>query len=114
MREQTFIKALVDAGVGAVIALFILAGLYRIAGRLGGRFIEAQQSQAEALGAQAASIEGLTRSVQDFVVRDSSEHREMLVLLRYMAQQQNSFEEVRLEHNRRKEQAHPHCSLKTS
>lgn len=114
MMEHALIKALLDAGVGTLIALFILAGLYRIAGRLGARFIEAQQSQAEALGAQAQSLEGLTRSVQDFVVKDNSEHREMLVLLRYIAQQQNSFEEVRVEHNKRKEQAHPHCPLKTA
>jgi hypothetical protein len=114
MTEHTLFKALIDAGVGAFIAVFILAGLYRIAGRLGTQFISAQQSQAEALGAQAQSLEGLTSSVRDFVVKDSSEHREMLVLLRYIAQQQNSFEEVRVEHNERKEQAHPHCPLKTS
>lgn len=114
MTEQALVKALMDAGAGALIALFILAGLYRIAGRLGGKFIEAQQLQAEALGAQAQALNGLTRSVQDFMVRDNSEHREMLVLLRYIAQQQHSLEEVRVEHNRRKEQAHPHCPLKTS
>jgi hypothetical protein len=114
MTGQALIKVLVDAGVGAFIAVLILAGLYRIAGRLGAQFIRAQQSQAEALGAQAQSLEGLTRSVRDFVVRDGSEHREMLVLLRYIAQQQNSFEEVRVEHNERKEQAHPHCPAKAS
>jgi hypothetical protein len=112
--EYSPIKALVDAGVGAFIALVILAGLYRMASGLGAKFISAQQSQAEALGAQAQSLEGLTRSIRDFVVRDNSEHREMLVLLRYIAQQQNSLEEVRVEHNKRKEQAHPHCPLKTS
>jgi hypothetical protein len=114
MIEHSLVKALVEAGVGAFIALFILAGLYRMASGLGAKFISAQQSQAEALGAQAQSLEGLTRSIRDFVVRDNSEHREMLVLLRYIAQQQNSFEEVRVEHNKRKEQAHPHCPLKTS
>ncbi len=114
MTEQTVIKALVDAGVGTFISILILAGLYRIAGRLGGRFIDAQRSQAEALGAQAQSIEGLTRSIQDSVARDNSEHREMLVLLRYMAQQQYALEEVRLEHNQRKEQTHPHCPVKAA
>jgi DNA-binding MarR family transcriptional regulator len=112
--EQALTKALVDAGVGTLIALLVLGGLYRMAGRLGGKFIEAQQSQAEALGAQAQSMEGLTRRLGDYVTRDNSEHREMLVLLRYMAQQQKSFEEVRVEHNERKEQAHPSCPAKAS
>lgn len=112
MIEQALVKALLDAG--ALIALFILAGLYRMAGRLGGRFIETQQSQAAALGAQAQAMEGLTNSVRDLVGKDNLEHREMLVLLRFIAQQQNTFEEVRVEHNKRKEQAHPHCPLKAS
>lgn len=112
--EQEFLKALINAGVGAFIALLILVGLYRIANRLGSRFIDAQQRQAEALGAQAQSVDGLTRSIQEFVGRDSSEHREMLVLLRFIAQQQQSFDEVKVEHNFRKEQAHPHCPVKPS
>jgi hypothetical protein len=91
--------------------MVILVGLYRLAGRLGGRFIEAQQGQAEAMGRQAQSMEALTASIKDFVGRDSSEHREMLVLLRFIAQRQQDFEEVRLEHKRRKEQAHPHCPV---
>lgn len=112
--DQTFIKALVDAGVGSLMALLILLGLYRMAGRLGGKFIDAQNSQAEALGAQANSLHGLTKSIQDFVLRDNSEHREMLVLLRYIAQQQQAFEEVRIEHDYRKKQAHKNCPVKAS
>jgi hypothetical protein len=103
-------KALANAGVGAFMALIMLVGLYRMAGRLGSRFIEAQQRQAEALGAQAQSVEGLTGSIREFVTRDTSEHREMLVLLRFIAQQQKALDEVRIEHNIRKKQAHPRCS----
>jgi hypothetical protein len=112
--ETAFVKALINAGVGAFIALFVLFGLYRIAGRLGGGFIDAQQGQAEALGSQAQALEGLTRSIEDFVRKDNTEHREMLVLLRFMAQRQQDFEEVRREHNERKEQAHPHCTARTA
>lgn len=112
--EQELLKALINAGVGAVIALIILVGLYRITSRLGLKFIEAQQEQATALIRQAQSMEGLTKSIQDFVQRDNSEHREMLVLLRFIAQQQQVFEEVRIEHNQRKEQTHPHCPIKPS
>lgn len=112
--ETALLKALMDAGAGAIIALALLLGLYRMAGKLGSRFIEAQQSQARALGAQAQSIAGLTCSIQDFVVGDNTEHREMLVLLRYIAQQQKSFEEVTIEHNRRKKQTHPNCPVKAT
>jgi hypothetical protein len=112
--EQEFLKALVNTGSGAIIALFMLAGLYRIANRLGTRFIDAQVEQAEALGRQAQSMEGLTQAIQDSIKKDNSEHREMLVLLRFIAQQQQAFEEVRVEHRQRKEQAHPHCPVKTS
>lgn len=112
--EQALAKAVMNAGVGAFLAVLILVGLYRIGGRLGSRFIEAQQRQAEALGAQAQSIEGLTGSIQDFIGRDSSEHREMLVLLRFIAQQQQSFDEVKVEHDYRKKQAHPNCPVKPS
>lgn len=112
--EAAFVEALINAGVGAFIALIILVGLYRIAHRLGLEFVKAQNAQAEALGKQAVSMEGLRESIGSFVNRDSSEHREMLVLLRFIAQQQQSFEEVRVEHNQRKEQAHPHCPAKPS
>jgi len=99
--EDALVRALVEAGTGACFALVILVGLYRLAGRLGTRFIEAQQGQAEALGRQAQSMEALTHSIQGFVTRDDSEHREMLVLLRFIAQRQQDFEEVRLEHEKR-------------
>ena len=87
MNEQVWIKALLDAGAGALIALLILLGLYRIAHSLGIEFIKAQQAQADALSKQAQSMEGLRESIHGFVSRDSSEHREMLVLLRFIAQE---------------------------
>lgn len=87
MTEKVWIEAVANAGTGALIALFILLGLYRIANRLGVEFIKAQNAQAEALARQARSMEGLTRSIEDFVGMDGSEHREMLVLLRFLAQE---------------------------
>jgi hypothetical protein len=111
--EREIFRALVDAGAGFMIALVMLIGLYRIARSLGTSFIEAQNSQAEALGAQAQSVAGLTASIQDFVRSDNTEHREMLVLLRFIAQKQRSFDEVRSEHINRKKQAHTHCTIGT-
>ncbi len=111
--EREIVRALIDAGAGATIALVMLVGLYRIVRGLGAQFIEAQHRQAEALGAQAQSVAGLTTSVRDFVKADNTEHREMLLLLRFIAQRQRSFEEVRIEHIKRKEQTHPRCTAGT-
>lgn len=107
--EQAFMKALINAGVGSIFALFMMVGIYRIVRGLGASFIEAEQRQAEALGAQAQAVAGLTSSVREALRSDNSEHREMLVLLRFIAQQQKEFEEVRIEHETRKKQTHPNC-----
>lgn len=112
--ERELAVALMDAGVGSLIALVMLVGIYRIVSGLGGRFIDAEQRQAEALGAQAQAMTGLAMSVREFIKADSTEHREMLVLLRFMAQQQKAYEEVRFEHEARKQQTHPHCPARTS
>ena len=111
--EQAFLRALVEAGVGAAVAVLVLVGLYRIVRGLGSSFIDAQHRQAEALGAQAQAVAGLTSSVQDFIRSDNTEHREMIVLLRFIAQQQKEFDEVRFEHNERKKQTHTHCTAGT-
>ncbi len=110
--EDALMRALVNAGAGGIIAAMVLFGLYRLAYSIGLKMVAASEKQAEALSAQAQSMEGLTKSIRDFVGRDNSEHREMLVLLRFIAQQQQIFEEVRLEHIKRKEQAHPLCPVK--
>jgi hypothetical protein len=80
------VQALIQAGGGLLIALVILVGLYSLADKHGARFIEAQQQQAAAMGRQAESMEDLRTSIKDFVSRDGFEHREMLVLLRFIAQ----------------------------
>lgn len=108
--ESEITRALIEAGTGALIALVLLVGLYRLMRGLGEKFIDAQRRQAEALGAQAQSVAGLTASIQGFMSNDNTEHREMLVLLRFIAQRQNEFEEVRREHIRCKTQAHQGCA----
>lgn len=108
------VKSLIFWGPGALIAGLIILAIYKFASNIGAKFIEAQVAQAEALGKQAQSMEGLKESIQNFVSKDNSEHREMLVLLRFIAQQQQSFEEVKIEHYNRKEQTHPHCPVKSA
>lgn len=93
--EGELMKAVANAGAGALIALLILLGLYRIANRLGLEFVKAQKGQAEALARQAQSMEGLREAISEFFTREGSQHREMLVLLRYIAQRQELQKETR-------------------
>jgi len=99
MPESGIVNSFIDAGTGALMALIILVGLYRMANRLGLEFVKAQKLQAEALARQAQSLEGLRESIQNFFMRDNSEHREMLVLLKYIAQKQEEMERLRREHD---------------
>ncbi len=73
-------QALINAGGGLMIALVILVGLYRLADKHGAKFIEAQQSQAVAMGKQAEAMEEMKTSIKEFIGRDNSEHREILIL----------------------------------
>ena len=114
MSWAEIFKSLVFWGPGALIAGVLIYAVYQFANNIGLKFIEAQRAQADALAAQAQSMEGLKISIQSFLTKDNSEHREMLVLLRFIAQQQQAFDEVRIEHNERKEQAHPHCPSKSA
>jgi hypothetical protein len=95
MSEIEILQSLIFWGPGAVIAVLIIFALFKLGQKaigttkeLGLEFIRAQQEQAQALGRQAQSMEGLKDSIEGFVHRDNSEHREMLVLLKYIAQNQ--------------------------
>ncbi|MDA8087811.1 MAG: hypothetical protein M0Z75_14060 [Nitrospiraceae bacterium] len=73
-------QALINAGGGLLIALVILLGLYRLADKHGTQFIHAQQAQAVAMGKQAEAMEEMKTSIKEFIGRDNSEHREILIL----------------------------------
>lgn len=73
-------QALISAGGGLLIALVILTGLYRLADKYGIQFIQAQQAQAVAMGQQAESMDEMKCSIKEFIGRDNSEHREILIL----------------------------------
>lgn len=95
MSEIEILQSLIFWGPGAVIAVLIIFALFKLGQKaigttkeLGLEFIRAQQEQAQAMGRQAQSMEGLKDSIEGFVHRDNSEHREMLVLLKYIAQSQ--------------------------
>lgn len=84
------LKSLIFWGPGSVIAAFIIYVLYRLANSLGLKFIEAQLQQADALARQAQSMERLQVSIQAFVTRDNNEHREMIILLKVVADGQET------------------------
>jgi hypothetical protein len=103
--EQKIYEAAINAGVGGLIAALIIFLTYKLVTKLltdvGLKMTTAFTAQAEALTRQAVSMEGLTTSIQNFVNRDNGEHREMLVLLKYIAQRSQAFDEVEREHNKR-------------
>ncbi|MDR2018553.1 MAG: hypothetical protein LBQ00_06760 [Syntrophobacterales bacterium] len=68
-----------------VIAWFTLTALYKLADKYLGEFIKAQQGQATSLAQLAQGTEGLRDSVQAFVTKDNSEHREIIILLKFIA-----------------------------
>ncbi len=78
-------KSLVFWGPGAVIAGYIIFVLYKLADNLGIEFIKATREQTGALARQAQSMEDLGKSVREFVTKDNSEHREMIILLKVVA-----------------------------
>lgn len=77
--ESELIKALINAGTGAIIALVMLCGLYRLAEKFGKQFINAQNQQ-------AIAINGLTIAIKESMTKDQSEHREIIILLKVISE----------------------------
>jgi len=92
------LKSLAFWGPGAVIAGILILAVFKLAKSVGLEFVRAQRELADATSRQAQSMEGLKESMQMYVLRDNTEHREMLVLLKYVSQHQQAFEQVRREH----------------
>ncbi len=108
MSWEEIFKSLVFWGPGAVIAGLMLWIFYKLATNLGMKFIDAQKDQATALGRQAQSMEGLQQAITGFVTKDNSEHRDMLVLLKYIAQQQETNRTVCEEHTEHRKESCPY------
>jgi len=71
---------LIDWGPGMILAALVLYGLYRLVGNIGLKVVAALEKPAAALELQAKSMEKLTNSLDDYVCRDRSEHREIMML----------------------------------
>ena len=87
--EEKLLEAVINAGVGALIAIAIIFLAYKLASALllkvGAEMVGAFRAQAEAMTRQAVSMEGLTKSLSEYVQRDNSEHREIIILLKVIA-----------------------------
>ena len=73
-------NALIDWGPGMLIAALVLYGLYRLVKSVGLKIVMALEKPASALSQQAESLDRLTRSIQEYVTRDQTDHHEIIIL----------------------------------
>jgi hypothetical protein len=95
-----------DWGPGLLIALVMLYGLYRLilylikkiyclGKEVGVNIVTAVEKSAGALNLQAQSMDKLTNSIQGYVGRDETEHREIILLLKVISNKVNRIEEAK-------------------
>lgn len=77
---QKGFNSLIDWGPGMLIAALILWGLYRFIKSVGMRIVEALEKPSGALSQQAQSMDRLTQALHNYIARDLSEHREIIIL----------------------------------
>ena len=85
--------SILESGPGYILALIMLYGLYRIIRGVGMKIVGALDKPTAALTTQANSMDRLTGSIQEYVARDRSEHREMIILLKVNAERLNNVAE---------------------
>lgn len=86
--EGELLKAIVNAGGTAAISFVLLIGIYKLANKLGGNFLEAHEAQTKA-------INRLTDTLEKFINRDQNEHREMIILLKVLTEKIERLEDGR-------------------
>jgi hypothetical protein len=86
--EGELLKALLNAGGSAAIAIVLLVGIYRLANKFGVNFLEAHEGQTKA-------INRLTDTLEKFINRDQNEHREMIILLKVLTEKMEGIEDGR-------------------
>lgn len=79
-------NAFFDWGPGMLIALIVLYGLYWLIRGIGLKIVMALEKSAGSLDRQAESMAKLTDSIQSFVERDRSEHREIIILQKVLVE----------------------------
>lgn len=93
MNYGEVIKSLIFWGPGAVLAVVIIIAIYKLAEKFIPEFIKTQIDLAEATGRQAQSMEGLKDSIQGFVTKDNTEHREIIILQKCIMEKIEHIEE---------------------
>lgn len=76
--SSEIIKLFIAQGAGVIIAALLIWMIYKLAVRFGNPFIDAQREQARAMTEQATCLRGMKDTVSAFVMRDNSDHREIL------------------------------------
>lgn len=79
-------QSAIQWGPGMLMAVLVLVGLYRLAKTVGTKIVESSEKQ-------AIAIEGLTKSIDGFISRDNSEHREIIILQKVMMEKIERMEE---------------------
>ncbi|WP_027358415.1 hypothetical protein [Desulforegula conservatrix] len=92
--ELEVVRTAMDMGGTIFIVILLVVCLAVLAWRFGGsamkcmaEFIAAQQRQADAMTAQAASMSDIKNAVHEYITRDNSEHREILLGLQVLARE---------------------------
>jgi hypothetical protein len=77
---QKGFSSLIDWGPGMLIAALMLYGLFRLIKSIGIKIVEALEKPSGALSQQANSMDRLTNAIHNYIERDLSEHREIILL----------------------------------
>jgi hypothetical protein len=75
----------IELGPGLLLAVIMLIGLFKLIKGIGLKIVAALEEPAKALTMQAKSMDRLTSSLEVFVGRDQTEHREIIILLKVIA-----------------------------
>jgi hypothetical protein len=62
------------------ISVLMFCGLYRFIKGVGIKIVEALEKPSGALSQQAMSVDRLTQAIHNYIERDLSEHREIIIL----------------------------------
>ena len=73
-------NAIIDWGPGLVLAIVMLYGLYRFLRGIGVKIVTALEKPSDSLSQQARSMDRMTESISAYVLKDQSEHREIIIL----------------------------------
>ncbi len=97
MKEYLdLIKTIADLGGSTVIAALMIWCIYKLLERFGTAFIQAHQQIAESIGAQARCMSEMREGIDNFIQKDNSEHREILLGLQVVgAELKALIEEIR-------------------